>query len=179
MYIYLIIFAAIIASEGLEAKDIVFKNSAATIPIDPFSGSVVEFSRSIKEIDYSHSFSIEEIVKNIDEKTGKPVDIKSIRVLPKKDGASDHVRIRFSGGRSCLLWFVSKPGANSVHRLYFRNLRKSKHASDISKHIAPKIKLMRKMLLDREAPGFSRIVLSKPITKKYFSDVLDFNVVRL
>lgn len=159
---------------------IVHSGHASTIPVNPRSGTLIEFPKSIRVIGDSSYFRIKEVVTSVAKKSGKAVNVRIVKVKPKRSGSVETIPFILSGKKSFSIRFVSMEGAAKHHRIRFPSKRRpqAQIPGASNSFLSTEIDLMRKMLLDEEGGGFSRKVMVKELDIEGYGDKLDMAIVR-
>lgn len=175
-YVFLAAFTSM--SPRVMAKDIQVQKSRATVPINSLSGTSLEFPKAIRSIEKTSKFYVREIVKKVDPKTKRPMDIRSIHIRPKTENATDTLTIIFSGGKRIYLSLKAEKSADGYHRIHIRPIQKSEHVLDIAKYLDPKLELMKAMISENYGTKYQTFEHSDSIDMGLLDETLSFELTQ-
>ncbi|RYZ90541.1 MAG: hypothetical protein EOP04_03635 [Proteobacteria bacterium] len=156
------------------ADDIyVHDGDVSSVTINSSLGTLIEFPQPITVVSDSAQFTIEKVATEVSQ-DGKAVNIRIVKIRPKRPGAIETVPFILTGRRSMNVRFVSLPDAPKHQKLRYPD----RNQQIGGKFLGSEITLMKQMLKDEGGEGFQKSILDKKLSIDGFDTKLSMILVR-
>lgn len=165
----------LVAIEAQGSDVFTYKDEVVTIPVNPSTGTLIEFPSTLQVVGKSLSFQVKKVVTEVNDR-GQGVNIRIVDVRSSLNGAVETVPFLLSNRRTVKIRLISQVGAEKHHRILFPTSQSSRMIAP-SSFIEDETDLMRRMLRDEMGGGYSRSVMNQNLSISGY-DNFDLVLVR-